>query len=105
MCFYRRSEIPSTLIPLADKHHFGDVVDMEHDSDDEELSEKETNERSERALNIKYTPPNGLPFYQLDLISLLFLWCLFSLQILSFEPKPLSHGSQGKEKEVTKETR
>ena len=44
MCFYRRSEIPSTLIPLADKHHFGDVVDMEHDSDDEELSEKETNE-------------------------------------------------------------
>ena len=50
MCFYRRSEIPSTLIPLADKHHFGDVVDMDHDSDDEELSEKETNERSERAL-------------------------------------------------------
>ena len=51
MCFYRRSEIPSTLIPLADKHHFGDVVDMEQDSDDEsEMTEKESNERSERVM-------------------------------------------------------
>ena len=27
MCFYRRSEIPASLVPLADKHHWGEVVD------------------------------------------------------------------------------
>ena len=28
MCFYRRSEIPSSLVPIADKHHWGEA-DME----------------------------------------------------------------------------
>ena len=28
MCFYRRAEIPSSLIPIADKHHWGEA-DME----------------------------------------------------------------------------
>jgi len=51
MCFYRRGEIPSSLIPLADKHHWGDNVEMEQDSDDEESpGEKEKNENSEKAL-------------------------------------------------------
>merc|ERR1712102_87712 len=36
MCFYRRGEILSSLIPLADKHHWGDNVEMEQDSDDED---------------------------------------------------------------------
>jgi len=51
MCFYRRGEIPSSLVPLADKHHWGDAVEMEQDSDDEETpGEKEKNENSEKAL-------------------------------------------------------
>lgn len=51
MCFYRRGEIPSSLIPLADKHHWGDNVEMEQDSDDEDNpGEKEKNENSEKAL-------------------------------------------------------
>ena len=28
MCFYRRAEIPSSLVPIADKHHWGEA-DME----------------------------------------------------------------------------
>jgi len=36
MCFYRRSEVTSSLIPVADKHHWGDSVEMEQDSDDED---------------------------------------------------------------------
>jgi len=40
MCFYRRSEISTNLIPTADKHHWGDSVEMEQDSDDETESEK-----------------------------------------------------------------
>jgi len=40
MCFYRRAEISSNLIPTADKHHWGDSVEMEQDSDDETESEK-----------------------------------------------------------------
>ena len=48
MCFYRRSEIPSSLIPLADKHHWGDVVDMDQDSDDEDAMEKENSEQNEK---------------------------------------------------------
>ena len=49
MCFYRRSEIPASLVPLADKHHWGEVVDtMDGDSDDEDTAgEKESN--NERA--------------------------------------------------------
>jgi len=48
MCFYRRSEIPSSLVPLADKHHWGDVVEMDQDSDDEEAMEKENSEQNEK---------------------------------------------------------
>ena len=49
MCFYRRSEIPSSLISVADKHHWGDVVEMEQDSDDEEAAtEKENSEQNEK---------------------------------------------------------
>ena len=25
ICFYRRNEVPASLIPLADKHHWGEV--------------------------------------------------------------------------------
>ena len=25
MCFYRRNEVPLSLVPLADKHHWGEV--------------------------------------------------------------------------------
>ena len=25
MCFYRRAEIPSSLVPIADKHHRGEA--------------------------------------------------------------------------------
>ena len=39
-CFYRRNEIPVSLIPLADKHHWGESADMETDSDDEDSEEK-----------------------------------------------------------------
>ena len=43
MCFYRRSEIPSSLLPVADKHHWGEtVVDMDQDSDDKEPSAGQT---------------------------------------------------------------
>ena len=52
MCFYRRSEIPSSLIPLADKHHWGEVITTDQDSDDEEANaetEKEKNENNEKA--------------------------------------------------------
>jgi len=46
MCFYRRSEIPAILLPLADKHHWGDDV-VEQDSDDEGDDEKaQKNERT-----------------------------------------------------------
>merc|ERR1719318_2036872 len=47
MCFYRRSEIPSSLVPIADKHHWGEA-DMEQDSDDEDAEAK--NENCEKAL-------------------------------------------------------
>merc|ERR1719318_466518 len=47
MCFYRRSEIPSSLVPIADKHHWGEA-DMEQDSDDEDADAK--NENCEKAL-------------------------------------------------------
>ena len=51
MCFYRRSEIPSSLIPVADKHHWGDVVEMEQDSDDEDAENaKENAEMTEKNL-------------------------------------------------------
>ena len=51
MCFYRRSEVPSTLVAQADKHHWGetdppadaDIVD----SDDEDAA-KDAAERAER---------------------------------------------------------
>ena len=51
MCFYRRSEVPSTLVAQADKHHWGetdppadaDIVD----SDDEEAA-KDAADRAER---------------------------------------------------------
>ena len=42
MCFYRRPEIPSSLVPLADKHHWGEA-DMEQDSDDEDAEAKNEN--------------------------------------------------------------
>jgi len=47
MCFYRRAEIPNSLIPLADKHHWGEA-DMEQDSDDEDAETK--NENNEKAM-------------------------------------------------------
>ena len=63
MCFYRRAEIPSSLVPIADKHHWGEA-DMEQvcflllskldfmllrqDSDDEDDEKK--NENNEKAL-------------------------------------------------------
>ena len=52
MCFYRRSEIPSSLLPVADKHHWGEVITTDQDSDDEEANaetEKEKNENNEKA--------------------------------------------------------
>ena len=52
MCFYRRSEIPASLIPVADKHHWGEVITTDQDSDDEEANaetEKEKNENNEKA--------------------------------------------------------
>lgn len=42
MCFYRRPEIPSSLVPVADKHHWGEA-DMEQDSDDEDAEAKSIN--------------------------------------------------------------
>ena len=53
MCYYRRSDVPATLVAQADKHHWGeteapadaDIVD----SDDEEAA-KDAAERAERAL-------------------------------------------------------
>jgi len=47
MCFYRRAEIPSSLVPIADKHHWGEA-DMEQDSDDEDDDKK--SENCEKAL-------------------------------------------------------
>jgi len=47
MCFYRRSEIPSSLISVADKHHWGEA-DMEQDSDDEDA--EAGNENCEKTL-------------------------------------------------------
>ena len=64
MCFYRRAEIPSSLVPIADKHHWGEA-DMEQvclvwlrfltdlmsfcqDSDDEDDDKK--SENNEKAL-------------------------------------------------------
>jgi len=41
MCFYRRNEVPSSLVPLADKHHWGEV-DIDPDSDDEDSVSEET---------------------------------------------------------------
>jgi len=41
ICFYRRNEVPASLIPLADKHHWGEV-DVDPDSDDEDAMEEET---------------------------------------------------------------
>jgi len=35
MCFYRRNEVPHSLVPLADKHHWGEA-DIQPDSDDED---------------------------------------------------------------------
>jgi len=46
MCFYRRNEIPTSLIPLADKHHWGDEP-VDQDSDDED--EPPTKEKLERS--------------------------------------------------------
>ena len=51
MCFYRRSEVPASLVAQADKHHWGetdppadaDIVD----SDDEEAA-KDAADRAER---------------------------------------------------------
>lgn len=42
MCFYRRSELPASLVPLADKHHWGEA-EMEQDSDDEDAEAKAEN--------------------------------------------------------------
>ena len=53
MCFYRRSEIPSSLIPAADKHHWGEVVDMDQDSDDEDDKDKEASTEQAERLNMK----------------------------------------------------
>ena len=39
-CFYRRNEIPPSLIPLADKHHWGELAEIETDSDEEEDTEE-----------------------------------------------------------------
>merc|ERR1719431_313178 len=40
MCFYRRSEVPSSLVPIADKHHWGEA-EVEQDSDDEEAEARD----------------------------------------------------------------
>ena len=54
MCFYRRSEIPSSLLPVADKHHWGEaVVDMDQDSDDEDEKDKEPSAEQTERLNMK----------------------------------------------------
>lgn len=45
MCFYRRADLPASLVILADKHHWGEA-DPEQDSDDED----DTPERTERVL-------------------------------------------------------
>jgi len=54
MCFYRRSEIPSSLIPIADKHHWGETaMDMDQDSDDEDEKDKEPSAEQTERLNMK----------------------------------------------------
>jgi len=40
MCFYRRSEVPGSLVPVADKHHWGEA-DVEQDSDDEDAEARD----------------------------------------------------------------
>ncbi|XP_023322628.1 metastasis-associated protein MTA3 [Eurytemora carolleeae] len=45
MCFYRRSEVPASLVHLADKHHWAEV-DVEPDSDDEDAGPQEESERA-----------------------------------------------------------
>ncbi|QQP49605.1 MTA1like CG2244PBlike [Caligus rogercresseyi] len=45
MCFYRRSEIPRSLLPQADKHHWGE----ESDDSEEEEEEEDEEELEERA--------------------------------------------------------
>ena len=45
MCFYRRSEIPASLIPLADKHHWDEVITTDQDSDDEEANAETEKEK------------------------------------------------------------
>ncbi|XP_040569391.1 metastasis-associated protein MTA3 [Lepeophtheirus salmonis] len=50
MCFYRRSEIPSSLLPQADKHHWGDEDDFEDEEDEEEEEQQEDGSRRRRRL-------------------------------------------------------
>jgi len=46
MCFYRRSEVSSSLIPVADKHHWGDNIDIDPDSDDDEDKTEATSDKA-----------------------------------------------------------
>jgi len=47
MCFYRRNEVPHSLVPLADKHHWGEA-DIQPDSDDEDSPAAAAGEETDR---------------------------------------------------------
>ena len=53
MCFHRRSELPQSLLTVADKHHWGDstfgLMEQDPDSDEDEDATALAKEKAERA--------------------------------------------------------
>eukprot|EP00096_Caligus_rogercresseyi_P001919 TRINITY_DN1340_c0_g1_i1.p1 TRINITY_DN1340_c0_g1~~TRINITY_DN1340_c0_g1_i1.p1 ORF type:complete len:757 (-),score=227.03 TRINITY_DN1340_c0_g1_i1:1076-3013(-) len=58
MCFYRRSEIPRSLLPQADKHHWGEESD-DSEEEEEEEDEEELEERGEQGSRSTSTLEKG----------------------------------------------